>query len=361
MKKVFILIISFWATQLVAQNDYIHPSKTGTELIDSLQLNYSVTNSLGYSGARDQMYGSSTIDNTDGTLTGVYTGFTIEVAQNTSTARSESFQKGINTEHTWPQSFFDSDEPMRGDIHHLFPTRVEANSARSNYPFAEIPDAQTSTWFRNSSSQSSTPTSNIDEYSELLSGTSFEVREDHKGNTARAIFYFWAIYQDNSSIVNDGTDNEAFFNSMKDVLLTWHDADPVDQSEVDRSLGAESAQGNRNPFIHDTTLVRRAFFGGMAVSNEETYSVPNSVRLSQNYPNPFNPSTVISYRLESAQSVNLAVYDQLGRRVALLQDGNVSSGIHQVTFEAAGLSSGVYFYRLKTGSSVLTKKMLLIK
>ena len=350
----FSLLLSVTAS---AQTDSIFPSQTGETLINSLQSNYSVTNPLGYSGARDQMYGSSSIDNTDGTLTGVYTGFQIEVAQNTGTARSESFQKGINTEHTWPQGLFDSNEPMRGDIHHLFPTRVEANSARSNYPFAEINDAQTSTWFINNSSQSSIPSSNIDDYSELLSGTSFEPREDHKGNVARAIFYFWSIYQD----VNNVADDASFFNGMKDVLLTWHDLDPVDEAEVNRSLGAETAQGNRNPFIHDTTLVRRAYFGGMPVSNEEILSVPSSANLSQNYPNPFNPSTTISYQLESAQSVSLAVYDQLGRRVAILQSGNISSGSHQITFDASGLSSGVYFYRLKTESSILTKKMLLIK
>ncbi len=349
--RYLILFFSFLlSVSAYAQTDSIFPSQTGENLINSLQSGYSVTNPLGYNGARDQMYGS--IDNKNGQIIGVYTGFTI-----TSNNRTDAFQKGINTEHTWPQGLFDSNEPMRGDIHHLYPTRIEANSARSNYPFAEINDTQTSTWFRNSSSQSSIPTSNIDEYSELLSGTSFEPREDHKGNVARAIFYFWTIYQD----VNNVADDASFFNGMKDVLLTWHDADPVDQAEVDRSLGAEVAQGNRNPFVHDTTLVRRAYFGGLPVSNEESGFTPSSVNLSQNYPNPFNPSTIISYSLESAQNVTLAVYDQLGRRVALLQSGNISSGVHQVTFDASGLSSGVYFYHLKTETSFLTKKMLLIK
>lgn len=358
MRLFLALIFSFWTLQLTAQNDYIHPSKTGDELIDSLQLNYSVSNPLGYRSARDQMYGSNNIDNTDGTISGVYTGFTITVAQNTNTARTESFDKGINTEHTWPQGMFDSDEPMRGDIHHLFPTREDVNNARASLPFAEIPDQNTSKWYRNSSNQTSVPTSNIDEYSELLSGSSFEVREDHKGNTARAIFYFWTIYQDESKVADDAS----FFNGMKDVLLTWHDLDPVDQAEVDRSLGAESAQGNRNPFVHDTTLVRRAFFGGMPVSNEEVVlNTPDVVSLNQNYPNPFNPSTVISYRLKKAQNVTLSVFDQLGRRVALLHNGTATSGENSVTFDASSLGSGVYFYRLTTESSVLTKKMLLIK
>ena len=251
--KIFttIAFIFITATQIFAQSDQIFPELTGTELIDELQANYSVTNPLGYNGARDAMY--STIDNKNGQVSGVYTGYTI-----TTSSRGDAYNKGINTEHTWPQGKFDSNEPMRGDIHHLFPTRIEVNSARSNYKFDEIPDNQTSTWYVGTTSQSSIPNSNIDDYSELLSGTSFEPREDHKGNVARAIFYFWTIYQDKGNVADDAS----FFNGMKDVLLTWHDADPVDAAEVERSLGVEKAQGNRNPFIHDTTLVRRAYFGG---------------------------------------------------------------------------------------------------
>ncbi len=643
MRYLIPLFSLFLATTVFGQTDNIFPSETGETLINSLQANYSVTNPLGYSGARDQMYGSNNIDNTDGTLTGIYSGFTIMVAQNTNTARSESFDKGINTEHTWPQGMFGSDEPMRGDIHHIFPTRIDVNSDRGSLPFGESPDNQTTRWYRNSSELSSIPTSNIDEYSELLSGSLFEVREDHKGNTARAIFYFWAIYQDRSNVADDA----GFFNGMKDVLLAWHDLDPVDQAEVDRSLGAESAQGNRNPFVHDTTLVRRAYFGGSAnpdptISNplngeivniqssgftvnyddqgqeksvqfnydsglstedpngdpftmsdyetiaeasvnwqedqasasgskatmvtvqdfgdsppdtvigsgssssliltgifdgtlsggtpkgvelfateniedlsfygigsanngdgsdgveltlsgsvaegefiyiateennfntwfglnpdivddmavaingndaielfydstkaftgnelvvdifgetnasatswsytngwayrssstgpdgntfaesnwtysgdnayegtsnnadannpmpvksfepanptgtedDESIKLPETINLAQNYPNPFNPSTIITYQLGSSQNVSLVVYDQLGRRVASLQNGPRNSGTHQVTFDATNLSSGVYFYRLTTESSVLTKKMLLIK
>ena len=57
---------------------------------------------------------------------------------------------------------------------------------------------------------------------------------------------------------------------MKDVLYDWHKLDPVDEAEWNRSLGAEQAQGNRNPFVHDSTLVERAYFGGQAVAAEFT-------------------------------------------------------------------------------------------
>ncbi len=246
-----------------AQNDLIEPTLTGTELIDYLQNNFTPTSPKSYNSARDAMYGS--IDNKNGQIIGVYTGFTI-----TANTRGDAFNKGINTEHTWPQGLFDSDEPMRGDIHHLYPTRIEANSARSNYPFDEIPDNLTDKWFYLDGDQSSIPSSNIDLYSELDNGSRFEPREDHKGNVARAIFYFWTIYQDRNNVADDAS----FFNGMKDVLLAWHDLDPVDEAEITRSNEVEGVQGNKNPFIHDTTLVRRAYFGGGTV---EPDPVPNPV------------------------------------------------------------------------------------
>lgn len=89
--------------------------------------------------------------------------------------------------------------------------------------------------------------------------------------------------------------------------------------------------------------------------------VPNSFTLFQNYPNPFNPTTVIKYQLKAAGNVTLKVYDVLGREVATLVDGRQNEGSHAVTFNAARLPSGVYFYRLDAGSYIKTRKMILVK
>lgn len=83
--------------------------------------------------------------------------------------------------------------------------------------------------------------------------------------------------------------------------------------------------------------------------------------LQQNYPNPFNPTTTISYQLSVAGHATLKVYDVLGRLVTTLLDGKQIPGEHSVTFDARYLSSGVYFYQLKTGDFVGTKKMLVEK
>jgi endonuclease I len=336
--------------------EYIAPDLTGDNLQQYLMQEYSVTKPLGYSGARDRMYGS--IDNVNGQIIGVYTGFTIS-ANN----RTDAFNKGINTEHTWPQGLFGSDEPMRGDIHHLFPTRIEANSARSNYPFDEIPDSQTDKWFYLSSESSSIPNSNIDDYSELDSGRAFEPREDFKGNVARAIFYFWTIYQ-TKAVVKDDAD---FFNGMKEVLYDWHRLDPVDEAEWNRSLGAEQAQGNRNPFVHDSTLVERAYFGGEPVAVEYLPGIaselPSKISLVQNYPNPFNPSTTISFNMEEPRPVRLEIYTMLGQPVGTLVDEYLSAGWHRMSFNAQSLPSGVYYYRLTDGldHTSYTRRMTLIK
>lgn len=337
--------------------EYIAPNLTGESLQQFILQEYSVSNPLGYNGARDQMYGS--IDNVNGQIIGVYTGYTI-----TSNNRTDAFNKGINTEHVWPQGLFDSDEPMRGDIHHLFPTRVEANSARSNYPFDEIPDNLADKWFYLSGESSGIPSTNIDLYSELDSGRAFEPREDFKGNVARAIFYFWSVYQTRAVVKDD----VSFFNGMKDVLYDWHKLDPVDQAEWNRSLGVEQAQGNRNPFVHDSTLVERAYFGGQAVAAEYTRQRDldqdqKEIRLLQNYPNPFNPSTTISFELTSPEHIRLSIFTMLGQRIAVLADGQRAAGWHRVAFDAAQLPSGIYYYRLEqlSGEASFTRRMTLIK
>jgi hypothetical protein len=93
----------------------------------------------------------------------------------------------------------------------------------------------------------------------------------------------------------------------------------------------------------------------------ENENLPVSVQLYQNYPNPFNPSTVISYQLKVKSDVVLKVSNLLGREVATLVNGTKLQGEHHVEWDATGLPSGIYFYRLKVGSFVEVRKMLLSK
>ncbi len=88
---------------------------------------------------------------------------------------------------------------------------------------------------------------------------------------------------------------------------------------------------------------------------------PGKIRLSPNYPNPFNPETKIKFYLPRPMRAKLAVYDILGRTVAVLMNGDGTSGWHTITWKAGSVASGVYFYRLETSGQVLINKMLLIR
>ena len=96
----------------------------------------------------------------------------------------------------------------------------------------------------------------------------------------------------------------------------------------------------------------------MARDKETIHSKPT---LGQNYPNPFNPSTTIRYELPKSSTVRLSVYDLLGREVSVLVDESRNAGVHETTYDAVGLSSGVYFVRMQAGSFVETKTLLLIR
>lgn len=93
----------------------------------------------------------------------------------------------------------------------------------------------------------------------------------------------------------------------------------------------------------------------------DTVDTPVDFSLGNAYPNPFNPATTLSFTLEETGMVNLAVYDVAGRHVSTLVDGLTAAGSHTVTFDAAALPSGVYFYTLQAGASRETRKMVLMK
>jgi hypothetical protein len=97
-----------------------------------------------------------------------------------------------------------------------------------------------------------------------------------------------------------------------------------------------------------------------SVENKNTQH-PEAFSLSQNYPNPFNPQTTIEFNLAKSGHTSLIVYDVLGRSVALVIDGMRGAGMHRVEFNASHIPSGIYFYTLRSGNYVETKKMLLVK
>lgn len=144
----------------------------------------------------------------------------------------------FNTEHTWPQSKFSgrfSRRAQKTDLHHLFPTFSRINSQRSNYPFAEV---QRERDMFCESAQAGSPANGG-------GGIYFEPPNEHKGNVARAMFYFSVRYK-----ISIDPLQETF-------LRLWHWEDPVDDKERKRNERVFEFQGNKNPFIDRPELVSR--------------------------------------------------------------------------------------------------------
>jgi len=112
--------------------------------------------------------------------------------------------------------------------------------------------------------------------------------------------------------------------------------------------------------LHDFNIWADSTFVLTGV-DEQDFAVVEIYHLSQNYPNLFNPSTTLSFSIHHSSFVILKVYDVLGREVRRLVNENLQAGSYEVTFDARGLASGTYFYRLQTKEFTPTKRMLLIR
>jgi len=235
-----------------SQCDFItplYPEFAGDELKNYIKFCFSPSTTYTYAEARTFLY--SNVDVIDGKLQCIYSGYEIELER----APSQSFinaaaEQGINCEHSYPQSMGASQEPAQSDMYHIYPALGYVNSARSNKYYAEIPDNVTNEWFFEQQVSTTIPTTNIDDWSEN-GGQTWEPREEIKGDIARGIFYFRLIYETRA--------NQGFFTQMRQTLLDWHEADPVDQKERNRNNKIRQLQGNDNPFIIDPELANRIF------------------------------------------------------------------------------------------------------
>lgn len=224
---------------LIGQGSFSNPYYNSTENLSEQALKTALKArlsqgyiQLSYNAARDEMY--MDIDNkaTNGqgaptnTLEGVYTGFTITGY----TDRTNAQLMGFNTEHTFPQGFFSQNLPMRSDLFHLYPTKINANSERGNLPFGVV--TGTPTWTDGGSKKG---------------GGVFEPRDVHKGTVARAMLYFVIRYQNYSN----------FLNNQESILRQWHDQYPPDSINRRRNQDISAVQGNRNPFIDYPQFIDR--------------------------------------------------------------------------------------------------------
>jgi len=189
-KGLFLLLLS--SNFLFAQFDHepVFPELSGDALLEELVNNYKPASTLSLTKARDTLF--AVVWGKNDSLHCVYSDFARYMDPNedpTQTVFNNGTADGINTEHSYPRSKGAGSGNAESDMHHLYPTRVDLNSARASFPFGEIPDNETTTWYYLDENMSSIPNSNINSYSEHINGR-FEVRESFAGNVARAAFYF---------------------------------------------------------------------------------------------------------------------------------------------------------------------------
>ncbi|OGU67661.1 MAG: hypothetical protein A2X62_12175 [Stygiobacter sp. GWC2_38_9] len=164
-----------------------------------------------------------------------------------------------------------------------------------------------------------------------------------------------------------------------DTMVHWKNIYKADASfnPIDKNKGIDLTKLSfkRTALKNDKTFYYRvryrdhnlkwSVWSNVTSFNTPTYiaasTIPAKFNLEQNYPNPFNPVTEINYQLPEVSKVRLSVFDILGREISTLVDEVKSPGFYSVKFNGKNLSSGVYFYQLRTNSFVDTKKLVLIK
>ncbi len=195
---------------------------------------------LGYDGARRLLFGKFFLksDSNGNFITDVYCHKRFGASAGVGPGSIPNGTK-INCEHTWPQSKFTkkyAEEMQKSDLHHLFPSDSKANSVRGNDDFTDV---------THDSGVLANDDCSISKYgnSATSSNDGFEPPLEHKGNVARALFYFSVHYQ------------MPLGKNQEDTLRRWNDLDPVDQDEMNRNDAIYAAQGNRNPFIDFPNLI----------------------------------------------------------------------------------------------------------
>lgn len=347
-RTAFLLLLP---TFLPAQGHQpVFPDLGGAPLIQALRDAYRPAFVLDFADARDTLF--ARVYARQDTLTCVYSGHQLYLnpdADPTQAAYQNGALWGINTEHTWPRAKGADDGNPRADMHHLHPTRIAVNAARANSPFLEIDDQQTDEWFYLTFTQFSIPQENIDLYSEATD-SAFEPREDHKGNVARAMFYFYTMYRQEA----DAADPD-FFGPQRLTLCQWHYQDPVDQLEWDRTWQIAAYQdGKANPFVLDCTLPARSYcedvdLNCVPVSAAEPEPKTRLLKLDAR-PNPFYQDTRLDFTLPASARVQVELFDPQGRRLGVRDLGQLPAGEQQFqinTSQWPDLPAGLLFCRLR--------------
>ena len=250
-------VMFFYFVNIAKIDGQLFPGLSGEELADAIRSEYTPSVLLNDTQVKDTLYAKVFFENDS--VRCIYSGLAHNLPNGVDPSQwlfgSGNEVGSINLEHGWPQAK-GAGEGTDGNMnmYHLFPSRVEINSDRADYPFGEINDNDTQTWYYLDQELSFKPSMNIDAYSEFDPGF-FEPRESVKGDIARAMFYFWTIYREDA-LAADPT----YFEQQREFLCQWHEQDPVDDFEILRNERIAFYQGGKmNPFILDCSLAERSY------------------------------------------------------------------------------------------------------
>ncbi|NIF04429.1 T9SS type A sorting domain-containing protein [Chryseobacterium sp. Tr-659] len=181
-----------------------------------------------------------------------------------------------NREHIIPQSLFNEASPMVADIHFIRATDGKVNGMRSNYPFGKVGSATFTS--KNGSKLGNSVSSGY-------AGTVFEPIDEFKGDVARMIFYFVTRYQSKLSSFSSGDMlGSSTFPGLQtwelNVLLAWHNQDPVSQAEIKRNNASYTYQGNRNPFIDNPNYVNLIWGSQQPASDTQAPTAATNLTIS---------------------------------------------------------------------------------
>jgi subtilisin-like proprotein convertase family protein len=187
------------------------------------------------------------------------------------------------------------------------------------------------------------------------------------GDSVNVCFDFFQLGQDDNIITlfDDNADSS--------LVNNWYTACTPrikPQNNLNAVFGGDNAQGIWRLKITDDAGgdTGRVYAWGIQINNQTLVGVqevagltPQQFSLDQNYPNPFNPTTTIQFSVPVQSLVTVKIYDILGREVRTLVNEAKTPGTYKVLFDGNGLASGTYFYRMKSGNFIETKKLLLLK
>lgn len=342
LNSLFILFITITAFAQVPRDYYSKATGTGYEL--KTQLSNIITQ-----GHRDQGYVWTVINacdidkyyENDGTILDIY-------SENPLSTDPYNFKPGLkqcgnykgegdcyNREHVFPQGYFNENFPMRGDYHHIVATDGYVNNVRNNYPFGEVGTVRVT-----SKNGSKLGTSKFPGYG----GTVFEPIDEFKGDVARMLLYFITRYESQLPNFNggdsqlDGTRNRGFEQWYIDLLLKWHDKDPVSQREIDRNNCVFSKQGNRNPYIDRPEFVTKIWTTTLSTKNLNIQNEPLSIS-----PNPVKQG-LLNIKGLNSEIVKAEIYSITGQLMQTVD--KVSSSNSQIQLN--NLQKGIYI--LKVGN-----------